>query len=181
MFGKLMFCFGMVLASTAMAQDWTVDKQHSQVDIVGKTPNSKLSGTVTNWDSKINFDPNHLDQSHVLVNIDVSSIHTNDQQFDRILPDTSWLAARTFPLATFESRSISHVSGNTYEADGTLMIRGISQNVTLPFTLDLNDQTAHAQGVLTLVRTDFGIGGVVNDTPDFGLTIGVKFDLNATK
>ena len=181
LFGKFMFCSSLLLTSAAMAQDWTIDKQHSQVDIVGKTPNSKLSGTINKWDGKIIFDPNHLDESHVLVNVDVSSIRTNDHLFDRLLPDTSWLATQRFPLATFESNSITHVEGDAYQASGTLMIRGVSQNVTLPFTVQLNDQTAHAQGVLTLLRTDFGIGGGVNEPPDFGITIGVKFDLNATK
>ena len=175
----LLGCLG--LTCPAMAQDWAVDKQHSQVGIVGKTAKTAISGTVKNWDGKINFDPNHLDTSHVVINVDVGSIKTSDQKLDVILPGAEWLAAKTFPLATFESSTITHVGGNSYEADGVLTIRGIRQNVALPFTVDLNDQTAHAQGVLTLARTDFGIGGVVNDVTDYAVTIGVVFDLTATK
>ena len=177
----LLIGLGLTLSLPASAQDWKVDKQHSHVGIVGKKAKSSIAGTVNSWDGRINFDPDHLDQSHVVINVDVGSIRTDDRQWDAVLPGADWLAAKTFPTATFESTQISHVSGNAYQASGVLSVRGIRQNVTLPFTLDMGDQTAHAQGVLTLVRTDFNIGGVTADTPDYAATIGVSFDLTATK
>ena len=171
----------MSFALPAGAQDWTVDQKRSSMEIVGKKPTGTLSGSIQKWDGKINFDPEHLESSHVIINVDVGSINMGDRQWNSVLPTPDWLSAKAFPLATFESTSFTHKGGNAYEAAGTLTIRGIQQNVALPFTMDLSGQTAHAQGTLSLVRTDFGIGGVLGNNPEFGLLVGVTFNLTATK
>ena len=174
--------FACLLApALASAQDWAVDKQHSQVGIVTKGAATANLGTVNQWDSHIVFDPNRLDMSSVVVNVDVGSIRMNDPRWNALLPQNSWLAPQAFPNASFTSTAITHVGGNAYEAAGTLTIRGVRQNVSLPFTVDLGEGVAHARGELRLLRTDFGIGGLTNDTPDFGITVGVTFDLTATK
>jgi len=171
----------LTLAFPAWSADWTVDKKSSSVGIVGKKMTGPITGTVNKWDGKINFDPNNLDKSHVIINVDVGSINMSDKQLDQILPQPDWLSAKIFPQATFESTSISHVGGNAYEAAGTVTIRGVKQNVALPFTVDMDERTARAQGFLSLIRTDFGIGGLLGDVPDMGIMVGVTFDLTATK
>ena len=180
----LLFCSAAALVLAAhplMAQNWLVDQKRSTVGIVGHKPTGPLSGSVEKWDGKIIFDPDHLDTSHVTVSIDTSSIKTNDTKWNSVLPGPDWLSSSAFPVATFESTSITRTGGNAYAADGSVTIRGIRHPVTLPFTVDLNGNTAHATGTLSLFRTDFNIGGLMENTPDFGITIGVTFDLTATK
>jgi len=168
-------------ACPVSAQDWTVDKKKSSVRIVGKKPTGPLTGAVDKWDGKIIFDPEHLDTSRVSVSIDVGSIRIDDKQWDTVLPGPKWLAAKAFPLATFESTDIHFKGGNAYEADGTVTVRGIRQSVSLPFTVDMTGGTARAKGTLSLIRTDFGIGGVMETEPDIGILVGVTFDLTASK
>ena len=178
---RSIFLTCLALAHPAWAQNWAVDSKKSSLEIVGKQATGPITGTIDKWDGRIFFDPNNLDASHVIINVDVGSIHMGDRQWDSVLPQPSWLSAKAFPMATFESTAITHKGANAYEAAGTLTIRGIRQNVSLPFTVDMNGQTARAQGVLSLIRTDFGIGGLLGDVPDLGIMVGVSFDLTATK
>ena len=48
--------------------------------------------------------------------------------------------------------------GDAYEAVGTLTLRGVTKALTLPFTLELNETSAHAKGHAELIRSTFGIG-----------------------
>ena len=169
------------LAGPLAAQDWAIDKQHSSLAIVHPGPTPLVLGTVQQWDGKVVFDPNHLDLSHVTINVDVGSIRTADPRWNAILPQPEWLSVKDYPVATFESDAITHVSGDAYQAAGALIIRGKRQNVTLPFKLVVNDNVAHAQGVISLIRTDFGIGGPMDNGSDMAIILGVSFDLTVLK
>ncbi len=48
--------------------------------------------------------------------------------------------------------------GDAYDAVGTLTIRGVTRDVTLPFRLSTTGDEARATGHLDLVRNDFGVG-----------------------
>jgi len=65
---------------------------------------------------------------------------------------------------------------------GTLTIRSVRRPVTLPFTLDLTGDHAHAIGRLDLVRTDYGIGqGSWSTAQAVAFEVAVTFDLTATR
>jgi polyisoprenoid-binding protein YceI len=67
-------------------------------------------------------------------------------------------------------------------ATGTLSIKGISKPVTLPFTLILSGNTAHAVGKAQVIRTDFHVGTGEWEKPDpVAHEVTVNIDLTATK
>ncbi|WP_264785676.1 YceI family protein, partial [Gluconobacter cerinus] len=107
---------------------------------------------------------------------------TGDQQRDGALPGKDWFNVAGFPSAVFDAQSFRAMGGNSYEAVGTLTIRGISKPVTLPFTLDINGTTAHAKGHLDLVRSDFGVGqGPWASGQWVSLNVGVDMDITAQR
>lgn len=182
------YCF--IVASTLSAaapsyagsKDWTIDPAQSKVDITGKGGDHPFFGTINKWQGSIYFDPKSLDTSHVKITVDVGSIKTQNPQDDLVLPTTQWLAAKAFPTATFESSEIISTGGDGYEARGTVTIRGVRRSVALPFTVDMDGQTARARGTLSLIRTDFGVGeGVLGAQPNIAAELGVVFDLTATR
>jgi polyisoprenoid-binding protein YceI len=168
--------------ASAKAPDWTVDPGRSSVAITGTEGKTPFSGTVGQWQGTIFFDPKSLDTSHVSVTVDVGSIKTGDASRDTVLPTAGWLAAKAFPTATFESNKLVSLGGDAYEALGTVTIRGVRRSVVLPFTVDMDGQTARARGTLSLMRTDFGVGeGVLGAQPNISIELGVVFDLTATR
>ncbi|MBB3884449.1 polyisoprenoid-binding protein YceI [Acetobacter oeni] len=74
--------------------------------------------------------------------MDLSSAATGDRQRDTALPGRDWFDIARFPEATFSATSVRKTGVNTYEAIGTLSLRGIIRSVILPFTFDRNGTTA---------------------------------------
>ena len=98
------------------------------------------------------------------------------------MPQPEWFDAAHFAQATFEATGFKSKGGNDYETAGTLTLRGVSKDVTLPFTLTVDGDEAHAVGSTKLVRSDFGVGqGSWSDGQTVGLDVAVNVDLVATK
>ncbi|HEX9806086.1 MAG TPA: YceI family protein, partial [Alteraurantiacibacter sp.] len=92
-----------------------------------------------------------------------------------------WFAAAMFPEATFETDAIRS-EGDGYVADGTLTIRGISQDVSLPFTLDIQNDIARMNGALTIDRSIFGVGqGAWADGKTVALEVKVEVSVVARR
>ena len=74
------------------------------------------------------------------------------------MPQSDWFDAAKFAKATFEATGFTAKGGDAYETKGKLSLRGVTKDVTLPFTLTIEGDQAHAVGKAKLVRTDFGVG-----------------------
>ncbi|MGE0774744.1 MAG: cytochrome b/b6 domain-containing protein [Sphingomonadaceae bacterium] len=137
-----------------------------------------LDGHFRNWEADINFGRNALEQSRVTVRIQTGSATTGQGQPDQALPGEEWFAAQTFPTATFNASKFRR-AGNGFEASGTLMIKGKSRPVTLPFTLDITGDTARMKGSVTIDRIAYGVGWPTIDDVPAEVTITV--DLTAKR
>lgn len=171
-----------VQASAAGATVWQVQKESSLLGFVATISGAAQKGGFTAYDAKITLDPDDLASASVVLEIDVKSAATGENQIDSAMPSTDWFAVSEFPNATFTSSTIRHKGGNAYEMDGTLKLRGIEKNLTIPFTLDINGTAATAKGEVDLIRTDFGVGqGQFASTDQIAGAVKVVFEFNATK
>jgi len=169
-------------ALPASATEWAVDPVKSSLGFTGAVSGKSFDGSFKSWQAEIAFDPANPAAGHAKVTIDMASAGTGDRQRDASLPESDWFAVKKFPQALFEANGFKALGGDRYEAAGTLTIRGVAKNVTLPFTLDIAGDEAHAKGKLDITRTDYGVGQgewVTADTVALGVSIG--FDLVAKK
>src|SRR5262249_45469921 len=69
----------------------------------------------------------------------------------------------TYPTITFESSRVVRTSAETYDVTGTLTIRGVARNITLPVTYlgtakdPWGNTRAGFEADLTINRNDFGL------------------------
>ncbi|MEM7123592.1 MAG: cytochrome b/b6 domain-containing protein [Pseudomonadota bacterium] len=155
---------------------WIVDMQSSQINIRPTMQGSPLNGTFGNWDAAITFDPDDLEAANVVVTIDIGSLTIGSVTEQAISPD--YLNAAGHPFATFTSDDFVKTGENAFEARGLLSLAGQEQPLTLPFSLEIRDGRAFAEGVTTTDRLAFGIGpsgGMVG--PD----VEIEIILEATK
>jgi len=139
---------------------------------------STLTGHFREWEADISFGRNALDQSRATVRIQTGSITTGQPQPDGALPGEDWFAVQTFPTATFNASKFTR-AGNGFEATGTLMIRGQSRPITLPFTLNITGDTARMRGSVVIDRIAYGVGWpTVDDVP---AEVKVSIDLTAKR
>ena len=172
----------MTRASAADAPNWTVDLAKSKLGFSGTQTGDPFTGSFTRYKAAIAFDPAHLEASQIKVTVDLASATTGDTQRDTALPGDDWFDIAHFPQATFASNSIRKKPDGTYEAAGTLTLRGVMRPLTLPFTLDMTGASAHAKGHVMLVRTAFGVGQGQWTTGDYvALEVGVDIDIVATR
>ncbi|MCH4091459.1 YceI family protein [Acetobacter sp.] len=173
---------GLSLPLSAMAADWTIDPAHSTLAFSGTQTGAPFSGHFGSFDGTISFDPAHPEAGQAHVTIAMSSAVTGDRQRDGALPGKDWFDVAGFPSAVFDAQNFKAKGGDAYEAAGTLVIRGISKPVTLPFKLDIDGATLHVKGHLDLVRSAFGIGQGVWATGQWvALEVGVDLDVTAQR
>jgi polyisoprenoid-binding protein YceI len=169
-------------ASAADAGSWKLDPAKSRLGFSGTQTGTRFEGTFTRYSTVIAFDPNDLADSHITVTVDLASAVSGDTQRDTALPGKDWFNIAEFPQAKFETTAIHKEGANAYEAVGTLTLRGVTKPLTLPFTLEINGTTAHAQGHVDLVRTAFGVGQGPWATGQWvALDVDVNIDIVATR
>ena len=170
------------IASPVLAGDWTVDPAKSQISFSGTQAGAGFTGRFGHWTAQIAFDPANPAAGHALVSIDTASAATGDTQRDEALPQSDWFDAKRFPQARFEAKSFRALGGDRFEAVGSLTIKGVSKDVTLPFSLQISNDQAHVQGKLEIDRTAFNVGEGAWAAPTFvGTPVGIAIDLQAAK
>jgi polyisoprenoid-binding protein YceI len=167
-------------ATPALATSWTVDRDASTLGFTVPQGDEPLSGTFGSWSADIDFDPENVSAAKISASIDTGSVMTGNQQFDSMLPSPDWFNAEAFPAAKFTSETVTSLGGNAYRAEGNLTIRDISQPATLDFTLDIDGDTAHAEGTATVDRIAHKIGSSVGPA-QVGESVTITIDLRASR
>jgi polyisoprenoid-binding protein YceI len=184
MLRSLGFAAGLLVAASvsAHAATWTIDTAKSQLGFTGSQNGTPFTGHFGKFSGTIVFDPANPGAGHADVTIQTASAATGDAQKDGAMPGSDWFAADKFPTAHFVATSFKATGTGTYEADGTLTIRGMSKPVKLPFTLAIAGDQAKADGKVQLIRTNFGVGqGEWSNAQYVALEVAVSVDIVANK
>ena len=164
----------------AAAKTWAIDYAHSHIGFTGMQGGSVFQGSFKNFKADVDFDPDHPEDGKIAATIDIAGVTTGEGQRDGMLPQADWFNTAKFPQAQFVSTKIRETGTGSYEAQGTLKIKGRSHPVTLPFTLAKEGDHWHARGKTMLIRTDFHIGeGAWADNETVKLAVDVTVDLVA--
>lgn len=167
---------------SAHAATWTIDPAQSQLGFTGSQSGTPFTGKFGKFSGTIVFDPAHPGAGHADITVETGSATTGDQQKDGALPGSDWFAADKFPTAHYVATSFKSTGAGTYEAEGTLTIRGIAKPLALPFTLAITGDSAKADGRVQLVRTDYGVGqGAWASAQYVALEVGVSYAIVAKK
>ena len=176
---------------SAAARSWDLDTAHSNIYFGVTHIFSKVNGLFNDFSLELNFDPENLEQSSFLFTIEVDSINTNIPKRDKHLISEDFFDAAKFPQMTFQSKSITSGGDNIYNVAGTLTIKGVEYDVTLPLKLEgitehpakKGTDVAGFNGTLTIDRLAYGVGtgkfyemGVVDKMVDIFVSLEVLSD-----
>jgi polyisoprenoid-binding protein YceI len=157
------------------AEVHTIDKSHSEVSFQVRHLVTQVRGSFNDYEGTINLDPANLEKSSVDFRIKAASIDTNNADRDKHLRAEDFFHTEKYPEITFRSKSIRKTGKDTYDVAGTLTMRGVAKEVTLPVTYlgavkdPWGNEKAGFSTEVTLNRKDYGInwnaaldnGGVV--------------------
>ena len=172
--------------SNMAATAWSIDKAHSKLSFEVTHFFTPVTGQFTDWNSEIYFSPDNLEESRVDVQIEVSSIDTDNQKRDSHLQSDDFFNAKKYPHITFTSDEIVKRDGeNNFAAIGTLTIKDVSKEIELPFTvlgirdhpMKENTKLAGIKLTKTINRNDYNVG-----TGDWVATavVGGEVDITGT-
>src|SRR5579864_1353054 len=113
---------------------WNLDPYHTQVEFSAKHFGMMtVRGHFRDVTTSGTIDPAHPENSTVQVEINVTSLTTNNPQRDNDLRGSYFLELEKYPTITFKSTRIEQTGSDTYRLTGDLTIKGI----TRPLTLDV--------------------------------------------
>lgn len=178
-----------LFALTAMpvlaADVHTIDAGHSEVSFQVRHLVTQVRGNFNDYEGTIHLDPANLERSSVDFRIKAASIDTNHADRDKHLRAEDFFHTEKYPEITFKSKSVKKTGKDTYDVAGTLTMRGVSKEVTLPVTYlgavkdPWGNEKAGFSTEVTLNRKDYGINwNAALDNGGFVLSDEVKVSIN---
>src|SRR5262249_10854917 len=122
------------LDATETTQVYAIDKMHSEVAFQVRHLLTKVRGWFSEFSGTVLFDEDHPERSSVSLTISASSVDTGTRDRDAHLRSDDFFAVATYPTLTFKSSRVAKTGDETYDVTGTLTIRGVAQEITLPVT-----------------------------------------------
>ena len=151
------------LDATKTAQTYAIDKMHSEVAFQVRHLLTNVRGRFSEFSGTVLFDQEHPELSSVSVTIDAVSVDTGTPDRDTHLRSDDFFAVATYPALTFKSSHVVKTGDDAYDVAGTLTIRGVAKEITLPVTYlgtakdPWGNARAGFEASLTLNRKDFGL------------------------
>lgn len=172
------------LALSAIAAPLSFDfkdpKGVNNVQFSLDAPLEQITGHATGVSGTVSFDPANPAATTGKIVVASSSLTVSNAMMKDHLHGDGWLNVAAHPEITFEAKSLKNVktSGDSTTGDltGTLAIKGVSKEITVPVTLTylpgkLSARVQKMEGDLLVVRADF----VINRS-DFGIKPGQMTD-----
>lgn len=144
---------------------FVVDQAHTMVQFkVRHLGLSTVTGRFGKFDGSFQLDPASGQVGAASLNIDATSITTDNERRDGDLKSANFFAVDSFPKITFVSTNVQKLAGTKYKVTGNLTMRGVTKPVTLDGDLAGTRQRADKGFIAALSLT-----GTIN-RKDFGLT-----------
>ena len=136
LFGSATLLFALLISSAASADTYVLDLSHASVGFCAKhLVISTVCGRFKEFDSTIILDESDITKSSWTGTIKTASITTDNEKRDEHLKGVDFLDVQKYPEISFKSSKIEK-KGEGYVANGTLTMRGVSKDVSIPFTLN---------------------------------------------
>jgi polyisoprenoid-binding protein YceI len=142
---------------------YAVDKTHSEVLFQVRHLVTRVRGRFTDFNGMVSFDPQQPDASSILFTINTASVDTAAPDRDQHLRSDDFFAVDKYPTLTFISSRVEKKSEQRFDVTGTLTIRGVARQVTLPveYLGGAKDPWGNArvgfETELTVNRKDYGL------------------------
>lgn len=155
------------------AQQYKPVDEKSEVKFVIKNLGINTNGTFSGLKGTILFDPSKLSTSSFNVSVDVNTINTGIDMRDSHLKKEEYFYAEKYSNISFASTGIKS-SNQGYTVTGQLTIKGITKEISFPFTAITQNNGMLFTGNFSINRKDFNIGGgsaVMGSNVDISLKI----------
>jgi polyisoprenoid-binding protein YceI len=155
----LLIAATLVAATPLLAQTpQKVVPDKSFIRFVSKQMNVPVEGKFKKFDATVAFDPKKPEATKAEFEVDLTSIDLGAPDGETESQRPLWFNTQAFPKAKFVAGAVKSTGPGKYEATGALTIKGITQNITTPFTLTEAAGQRTVEGQFTMKRLQFKVG-----------------------
>jgi polyisoprenoid-binding protein YceI len=155
------------------AQSLTPVDSASAISFKIKNLGFNTSGSFSGLAGAITFVPNNPDGCHFDVTIDAKSVNTGVEMRDDHLRSADYFDVKNYPQIRFVSVKVSGTKNNgTLFVSGKLTMKGITKDISFPFTAQPMQDGYLFNGEFKINRRDFKVGG--GSTVSDNLTVMLK-------
>ena len=129
-------------------------------------PLEAINGSANGISGKVTFDPQNPGETKGRIVVAANSLHVPNPTMKGHLQGDQWMDVSKYPEIAFDARELKNVktNGDVTQADaiGTLTIRGVAKEVTVPVKLTylkdkLGLRVPNQKGDLLVIRANFPI------------------------
>lgn len=160
----LSFVFVLVGMLSFAQNTWSVDPMHSSVDFSIKHMGiSFVQGRFDKFDGIVTAPGSNLDDAKFNFNVYTESVNTAVDPRDKHLRSADFFDVQKFPSMKFEGATISKGKDNTYTLKGSLTIKDVTKEISIPVTFggvaknQKGQEVLGVQAKLTINRLDYNI------------------------
>ena len=184
------FIIVLIVPAHAIGSEWKLDPAHSGVYFEIDHIYSATRGYFEEIKSNVIFDPDNLGGSRFDFQVAVKSINTGNTKRDGHLQTEEFFDAKKFPVMTFESITIKHMEGDQYVVEGTMTVKDVSKNLSVPFMFygvkphpfDEKSEVAGFEARIKIDRLEYSVGsGKYYEMGVVGKDVEVLISFEATR
>jgi polyisoprenoid-binding protein YceI len=150
------------LSAKHTSNEVTINNKVSSVEWIGKKVTGQHSGAINIKQGKLNLHDGQLSGGKIV--IDMTSITctdlTREQGGDKLvghLNSRDFFDTKNHSTATLVINGVKTIEGNKYTISGTLTIKGITNPISFPATIDMKDGKLGAYAEMKVDRTLYEI------------------------
>lgn len=164
------------------AADWKMDAATSRLEFTATYEKAVAPGVFREFDTRVRFDADKLAEGRVDVTIAVKSADMNSADVNKVISGAEWFDFARFPQAEFHATDIRRTDPGRYLARGMLSLKGVQQQVDVPFSWIETGNAARMEGEFIVRRGAFGIGtGEWAASSVIGAEVSIKFSVRLRK
>jgi polyisoprenoid-binding protein YceI len=147
-----------VSSSTPKGESFVISPENSKIEFVGSKVTGSHNGSFKKFSGSISF-AGKPETSQVNINIDMSSVETEEAQLTAHLKTPDFFDAAKYPQSTFVSTEIKPggEKGASHTVTGNLQMHGVTKSISFPATIVSGPDAISVNSTFAINRRDFGI------------------------
>lgn len=166
-----LICLAMVAVAAAKP---TLIKEKSKIEFVGSKPSASHKGGFKNFNVGGNVDWDDLTKSSLEIEIDATSLWSDDGGLTSHLKNRDFFNVEKFPKIQFDATNIKISKDGEALVGGKLTLLDQATEMSIPCKFDITEEGLIVSTKFTIDRTKWGMSygqGRVNNEVDISVTL----------
>ena len=144
-------------AKPANAERLVISPENSKVEFVAAKVTRSHNGSFKQFAGAIDLDKNSVESSRVSIDIQTSSVVTDEPDLTKHLQTPDFFDVAKYPKANFTSTKIEPAGGANYNVTGNFDLHGVKKSIQFPATITAAPDSVSVGAEFSINRQDFGL------------------------